>query len=234
MKLSERMQACADLVKPGSRVADIGTDHGYLPIYLLQSGICPEVTAADLREKPLETARNNARAAGVEPKLHFVLSDGLKNISLEQIDTVICAGMGGDLIAQILSDGAEARDSRLQLILQPQSSVSDLRCFLGRNGFRILREIMAEDAGFIYTVMEVQWTGAADTLLSVGACFIPQGETKRTGARYHRYMERVLHNTEKTVAGLRRAKKPNPEKLRWYEAGLAVLKEWEANNENSQ
>ena len=102
MKLSNRLYACAGLVRPGSHAADIGTDHGYLPIYLISNGICESVVAADLRPMPLQAAKNNALQAGLSDRITFCLSDGLRSVPLEGIDTVICAGMGGDTIQSIL------------------------------------------------------------------------------------------------------------------------------------
>lgn len=234
MKLSDRLQACANLVIPGNVAVDVGTDHGFLPIYLLKNGICPRVLAADLREKPLETARKNAAAAGMENKLEFYLSDGLSQVPMEGVDTVICAGMGGDLIAQILLAAKDCWVPKRQFILQPQSAVSDLREFLSKQGFSILSEHFVEDAGFIYTVMNVRWVGAQAPRLTVGQCFLPQGDYPRQGPDYVRYMRRARNNIEKTVMGLRRARQQDPGKLARYEAGLAALREVEDSYENSQ
>ena len=86
MKLSNRLYACAGLVRPGSHAADIGTDHGYLPIYLISNGICESVVAADLRPMPLQAAKNNALQAGLSNRITFCLSDGLRSVPLEGID----------------------------------------------------------------------------------------------------------------------------------------------------
>ena len=98
MKLSSRLLTCAQMVRKGNVAADIGTDHGYLPIYLLETGICPRVIASDIREMPLDAARRSARRAGIDRGITFYLSDGLKNLPLEEFQTVIRAGMGGDCI----------------------------------------------------------------------------------------------------------------------------------------
>ena len=100
--ISNRLLLCAEFVPRGSRAADIGTDHGYLSIYLLREGICPFVTAADLREQPLQKARENAARFGVSEKMQFFLSDGLQGIPPDAADTIIMAGMGGDLMVRIL------------------------------------------------------------------------------------------------------------------------------------
>ena len=95
--ISNRLLLCAEFVPRGTRAADIGTDHGYLAVYLLREGICPFVTAADLREQPLQKARENAARFGVSENMQFFLSDGLQSIPPGAADTIIMAGMGGDL-----------------------------------------------------------------------------------------------------------------------------------------
>ena len=99
LPISKRLLCCAAMVPSGSRVADIGTDHGYLGIYLLQNGISPHVIACDLRKGPLDNARKNARLFEVDGSMAFRLSDGLAEISPEEIDCAVLAGMGGDLIS---------------------------------------------------------------------------------------------------------------------------------------
>ena len=100
--ISNRLLLCAEFVPRGTRAADIGTDHGYLAVYLLREGICPFVTASDLREQPLQKARENAARFGVSENMQFFLSDGLQSIPPGAADTIIMAGMGGDLMVRIL------------------------------------------------------------------------------------------------------------------------------------
>lgn len=114
--ISNRLLLCAEFVPRGSRAADIGTDHGYLSIYLLREGICPFVTAADLREQPLQKARENAARFGVSEKMRFFLSDGLQGIPPDAADTIIMAGMGGDLMVRILEAAPWVCDDRYTLI----------------------------------------------------------------------------------------------------------------------
>ena len=239
MKLSERLQVCADLVRPGGCAADIGTDHGFLAIWLVQNHVCAEVIAADLREKPLETARKNARAAGAAEHISFCISDGLQSIPVERVDTVICAGMGGDLITGILEAAAAAWTPDRQFILQPQSAAADLRAWLIRHGFEILEERFASDAGFIYTVLDVRYRGPnAVREPSPAECVLPQGDTRRGSALYRRYLCRTLENVAKTVDGLQRAREQDTEKLAYFRAALTALqlreKEDLAYDENSQ
>ena len=154
--ISNRLLLCAEFVPRGSRAADIGTDHGYLSIYLLREGICPFVTAADLREQPLQKARENAARFGVSEKMRFFLSDGLQGIPPDAVDTIIMAGMGGDLMVRILEAAPWVCDARYTLILQPQSAGQALRQYLAEHGFAIEREALAKDGHFFYTVLRAK------------------------------------------------------------------------------
>ncbi len=224
MKLSSRLQACAELVRKGNVAADIGTDHGHLPIYLLKNGICPRILAADLREKPLNAARRNARLAGIKENLEFYLSDGLAGVPLEGVGTIICAGMGGDTIIEILGNAAALPDN-VQLILQPQTDAPRLRAFLGRKGYGIRRETFARDGNFVYTIMETCPGGGQP--LSPGQCYRPQGETDRNSPLYRDYMTRVKNGLDQTVQGIRRAKVIDAARLQWFELAQKQLTELE-------
>ena len=125
--MNKRLELISALVPPGVGFADVGTDHGYLSIYLLREGICPFVTAADLREQPLQKARENAARFGVSGRMQFLLSDGLQSIPPGAADTIIMAGMGGDLMVRILEAAPWVCDDRYTLILQPQSAGQALR-----------------------------------------------------------------------------------------------------------
>ncbi len=227
MKLSQRLQVCADLVKRGNVVADIGTDHGHLPIYLLKNGISPGVIASDLREKPLNFARENANIYGIRENMTFCLSDGLENVPRGDFRTVVCAGMGGETIAGILMGAKDLWTPEYQFVLQPQTAPYELREFLGYNGFRIHREVLARDGKFVYTVMDVSWGDGEP--LTPGQCYRPQGDVLRTGELYRDHMTRVIKNLSMTTEGLRRATDPDENKLRRFEAALKELLELEAD-----
>ena len=149
------------MVPPDARVADIGTDHGYLGIHLLQAGISPHVIACDLRKGPLENARRNARQFGAQDAMEFRLSDGLEKIAPEEIDCAVLAGMGGDLIVRILSACSWRAREGLTLVLQPQSAGNVLRRWLYSEGLELLREEPVQDGSFLYTVMQLRAYGPA-------------------------------------------------------------------------
>ncbi len=222
MKLTNRLLACASLVRPGNVAADIGTDHGYLPIYLLEQGICPHVFAADIGEMPLEAAKRSARRAGITEHISFCLSDGLEKLPVAELQTIICAGMGGDCIIGILDRAREVWRPGYQFILQPQSSVSDLRRWLADQGFDIQRERLARDGKFIYTVMEVSFGGSMD--LTPGEQFLPMDRFDRQDPLLEDYYRRVLDSLTMTVRGLTQAKQAPAEQKEYYGTALKQVR----------
>ncbi len=164
--LSKRLETIAGLVKSGSRVCDVGTDHGYLPAFLYLSGRCSSVTATDIREMPLATARRNLEKLGATG-VKLVLCDGLAGIRREDVDTVIIAGMGGEVIAGILSRADFLRDSTVELILQPTTAAKELRRYLAQNGFAVEKEIALSENEKTYSVMQIRFTGEAYDLTAV-------------------------------------------------------------------
>ena len=125
--ISNRLLCCAALVPDGAGVADIGCDHGYLGIWLLTEGKARYVAASDLREKPLEKAKENGKLFGTADRMDFSVADGLAAVDPDRVDTIVCAGLGGDNIAGILEAAPWVRDPKYTLILQPQTSGNDLR-----------------------------------------------------------------------------------------------------------
>ena len=122
LNLSDRLRLIAGLIKKGSKVADIGTDHGYLPIFLVKSGITDRVIAMDVRKGPLKKAEDNTRAFCVSDQIELRLSDGLAALEKGEADTVTISGMGGRLIQSILTNGMEKLDKSTRLIVSPQSA----------------------------------------------------------------------------------------------------------------
>ena len=169
LPISDRLLACAGFVKRGSRVADIGCDHGYLSIHLLTNGIASSCIASDVNEGPLQSAQRNARKFGVANKMEFCLSDGVRSIPRD-FDCMVCAGMGADTMIHILEDAPWLKDSRYTLILQCQSKIPMLRRYLSDNGWQISEEAVLRDGRFLYTIMNVRYCPeAAD--LSIGQCY---------------------------------------------------------------
>lgn len=158
-KLSLRLRTVASLVPSGARVCDIGTDHAYLAIELMRCGIAKSVIAADIGEKPLENARKSLERANLQG-IELRLCDGLSGILPNEVDTIVIAGMGGEVISGILKRGAAvSNDTSKTLLLQPTTSPEALRIFLCENGFEIIKELPVFENGKLYSVMLVKYTG---------------------------------------------------------------------------
>ncbi len=145
----------ARYIPAGSRVADIGTDHAVLPIHLVRSGLTESVIAADIAKKPLAKAAENVDAAGLSDMIELRLGNGLACISPEEVDVIVIAGMGGELIADIIAAAGWLRDRSYRLILQPMSRSERLREYLQEQRLTPLIEAAGTDAGRFYTVMVV-------------------------------------------------------------------------------
>lgn len=156
LELTARLQMVADLVPDGAKLADIGTDHAYLPAVLMLEGKISTAIAADLRQGPLERAKATVQNYGLQGKISFRLCDGLKGIKPEEADTVVIAGMGGETISMILEAAPWTRERGTKLVLQPMSSMLELRIWLEKNGYQIQSEHLAQEGNTIYTAFLVQ------------------------------------------------------------------------------
>lgn len=156
MQLSVRLAAVAKMAEGAERLADIGTDHGYVPIYLMEQGRLKHALAMDINKGPLLRAQENIRMHGLEEKIETRLSDGAKMLGPEEADTVVIAGMGGALTVRILLESAEVLKCVRTFVLQPQSEIEKVRRFLHEEGFRIEAEDMVKDEGKYYPMMRVQ------------------------------------------------------------------------------
>ena len=222
LPLSSRLLACSTFVNKGDRVADVGCDHGYLGIHLLQSGIAASVIESDVAEGPLQSAMRNAAKFGVKDKMSFYLSDGVKNIPRD-FDCMVCAGMGADTIMSIIHHSAEwLKDSKYRLILQCQSKRPELRQWLYDAGFRINRETLAKDGKFVYTIMEVVYDPGHG--ITPAETYITKQLLENNHPLLPEYYERVKHGVELTIYGLKRA---NDDQLPIYETILSDLTEME-------
>lgn len=154
VKLSARMSALAALVTPGVRLADVGTDHGYIPVFLCQTGVIPSAIAMDINCGPLQRAEAHVAEFGLGDRIETRLSDGLEKLLPGEADCVLIAGMGGGLIQRILSEGETVLQSVGELILQPQSEIPQTRRFLREHGYQIAEEDMVEEDGKFYFLMK--------------------------------------------------------------------------------
>lgn len=152
--LSKRLTALCGMVKKGSRIVDVGCDHGFVPIYLVQNGICPHVLAMDLRTGPLSRAQEHISECGLSEYIDTRLSDGLDKYIRGEADALICAGMGGKLMLRILLDAGEKTKDFSEMILQPQSDLFEFRNKLRMNGYYIADEEIVSEGGKYYFLMK--------------------------------------------------------------------------------
>ena len=141
MKLDSRLMAIANLVRKNKIFADIGTDHAYLPVFLVENGIIQKAIAADLRVGPLENAKDAVVSYGFTEQIALRLSDGLDNFETNEVDEIAVAGMGGLLISQFIERTNWLKNEDIHLILQPMTHVEELRKTLFDNGFNIVKGI---------------------------------------------------------------------------------------------
>lgn len=155
-KLTKRLQAIADMVDNGAVIVDVGTDHGYIPVYLVENGICERAIACDINQGPLNSCIFLVRQLGLSKKISCVLSNGLDSVK-DSFDTIIIAGMGGELIADILS---RARDINFKkLIINPMTHSELVRKWMFDNGFEIKKDIIVPDGKHHYSVISASYTG---------------------------------------------------------------------------
>lgn len=159
VKISNRLTTAAALVTQGYTLADVGTDHGYIPIYLLQQKKIPAAIAMDINEGPLERAKEHIALYGLQAYIQTRLSDGVAALKPGEVEVVLIAGMGGGLVMHILKDGEKVCQSAKELILQPQSEIEHVREFLREKGYTILAEDMVYEDGKFYPMMKVQYQG---------------------------------------------------------------------------
>lgn len=155
MKLSKRLEMVASFVPKGSSVADVGTDHGYVPIYLVSHGIASGAVAMDVRQGPLKRARIHVREAGLENRIEVRLSDGMKGLEPGDADCVVMAGMGGEMMIHIMEEGKRLWKDIGYWVLSPQSEQEKVRRFLLDHSFAIVRDRILKEDGKFYTVMAV-------------------------------------------------------------------------------
>ncbi len=171
VNLTPRLSAAASLVRGGGIIADIGTDHGYLPVFLVQSGRVRGAVAADIGKMPLQNAAKTVENYGLNDVITLRLSDGLREFTETDADEFIFAGMGGTLIAEKLAETPWIKNSDLHFVFQPQSRAEDLRNFLFENGFSINNELAVHEGRRVYITFDATYTGEINSFTEAD-CFI--------------------------------------------------------------
>ena len=201
--MNKRLELIASILPHGRGFADVGTDHGYLPVYMAQHGYSGKIIASDINEGPLSTAVASARQAGVEDRICFRLCDGLDGCGSEELDTVVIAGMGGDTICGILdrADWVMSRD--ILLILQPMTKAEVLRYWLANNDFAICGEWLIEENGEIYQILSARF--GARTPLSDAELFTGKYELAVGNALFPVQLAALIKRFERAAAGMSKA-----------------------------
>lgn len=169
--INKRLLACSELVREGAVLADVGTDHAYLPIYLLEKGIIGRAVLSDINQGPLDKARENVEKAGFIHKVELRLCNGASELSeTGATDYAIC-GMGGELIADIIEHAPHLKDKNISLVLQPMSKPGALREYLFSNGFEIEKERYVTDTGKHYVCILARFSGVNTPFSDVDALF---------------------------------------------------------------
>lgn len=201
--MNKRLELIASILPHGRGFADVGTDHGYLPVYMAQHGYSGKIIASDINEGPLSTAVASARQAGVEDRICFRRCDGLDGCGSEELDTVVIAGMGGDTICGILdrADWVMSRD--ILLILQPMTKAEVLRYWLTNNDFAICGEWLIEENGEIYQILSARF--GARTPLSDAELFTGKYELAVGNALFPVQLAALIKRFERAAVGMSKA-----------------------------
>lgn len=226
LTLTPRLRAVAAYVAQGAYLADIGTDHGYLPAFLVQNGVCPGAVAADVRPGPLAVAVKTAQAAGVDDRIEFVLTDGLDGIDPQKADTVVLAGMGGETMADILSRAPWTLDRRTHLILQPQTKLDVLSAWLDAAGYAYDDACLVRDSGRLYTVFSAR-RGERRGPFSGAQLYVDPLFLEKRDPLLPAYLDALIRTAAHAVQGLERAAQPDEQELarqRLLLEGLRTMK----------
>ena len=230
LELTPRLFAAAQLVPHGAAVADIGTDHAYLPVWLLKQGRARCTIAADLRTGPLDRARLTAKEYDCRENIDFRLCDGLADIRPDEVDCIVIAGMGGETIAAILQAAPWIQDAHYTLILQPMSAQNDLRRWLWQQGFSIESEQVVSEGDKIYTLIKARF-GAA-TPMTLGEEWVGRQTPELDQPLRGELFRRLLDKTARAIDGISRGKgedsRARLDELKQLQAELTQMKqEWE-------
>lgn len=203
MELSPRLRSVADLVPQGARLADIGTDHAYLPAWLILHGVIDRAIAADLREGPLERARLTAEKYGLSQHMSFRLCDGLAGVGEDEADVIAIAGMGGETIAEILAAAPWTGKGQKLLLLQPMSAQPELRRWLWAHGYTIRREVLSREGETLYVTLQVG-AGRMEEM-TAGELWAGKQQTGENAPLRGTYLDRLITQTGRALDGLRRS-----------------------------
>ena len=207
MLKDDRLKTLCEAVRGGVTVCDVGTDHAYVPIELILSGKTPRCIITDISAPSLEKGVNNAKMAGCGEKITAYCTSGTLGVAFDGETDIVIAGMGGELIAQIIEQDAQLKAPSFRFVLQPMSKAEELRCYLAENGFEMTDEVKTESGGRIYAVITCKYSGATYTLTERQQLL---GSFERKGDPLERgYTNRVLSALKIRLKGLENAENRN-------------------------
>ena len=219
--MDKRFLSLIEKIPDGKGVIDVGTDHGYIPVFLASNGYPGNILASDINPGPLNAGMQNARKAGAEEKIRFILCDGLEKCPPAAVDTVLIAGMGGDTMAGILDRASWVMDRDVLLILQPMTKAEVLRYWLIHNGFEILSEELCKESGKVYQILTSRFGG--NTELSDAELFTGKYEQIHTSAHFPQKLKKLIESTGKSIHGL--DKSVDHEKDAWKALLMEIYEE---------
>ena len=203
--LGKRLLSAANFVRQGAYLADIGTDHAYLPLFLLDRGVIGRAVCADINEGPLASAVENARECGLSDRITFKLTNGAIGLSDMGITDYAICGMGGELIAEIIDASGHLKEKGVHLILQPMTKQAHLRKYLAKEGFSILSEDYSHEAGRFYLTILAEYCGTVREISDFEAEFgTPPREEGRT-EEMRGYFEAKIRTLKKIRDGKKSA-----------------------------
>ena len=209
--MNKRLQTISEMIPDGRGMIDVGTDHGYLPVWLAKRAYPGRLFASDINPAPLSAARRTAAEAAVEDRIEFLLCDGLELCPPDAVDTIVIAGMGGDQICGILDRAEWCLDAVYTLILQPMTKAEVLRFWLVNNGFCLMEEKLVRDGSFLYQIIEARFSKnmpLRDAELYAGAF----GNIRRDPLCAE-WLDSLIRRFEKEESGLLVAERTNAGRL---------------------
>ncbi|MBR5773514.1 MAG: SAM-dependent methyltransferase [Clostridia bacterium] len=204
IELTPRLKAIGDMVREGVRVADVGTDHAFLPLYLIKSGRVSFAIASDINLGPIQNAQSNIVEHNCQEKIKLVHCGGLDGVTADEVDDIIIAGMGGELISSIIDNAAWLKMPDKHLLLQPMTRANDLRRYLCENGFVINEERVVCEGRRLYTIISAFYCGKSieydDVFLYVGKTLLNPTEVAKNYVLQQSYvLRKAAEGMEKSV-----------------------------------
>ncbi|MFZ5985912.1 MAG: tRNA (adenine(22)-N(1))-methyltransferase [Bacillota bacterium] len=198
MELKGRLKLIADMTPKCDIVCDIGTDHAYIPIYLVKNGKCKKAVAADVKSGPLKAAQKNIDSFGLRDYIIAKIGDGLSPIEEDEADVIVIAGMGGMLIREILESNYSKAVKANALILQPMNAIELVREWLYEHGFEVYSERLVSEGHKIYNAIAAKWTGVIQKKDEV-FYYIGQKLIENRDPLLKKYIEKKISQLDKII-----------------------------------